>query len=639
MKRCPTIPFLIIGIGLFLGFEIMPSMAAVSSENSSQDKVSSPSPSKTEVPKNVRQMLDYKMKSEMLDRRMISEYRRKMARAASKAYITLWNLNKMDDHLRSSVDRSVDKAKERESMWNKAEFLWSDERKQKILDQIIQDILTDFAPHYNRFMDEFTSQMEGIYSSHMSDFQQRLFKGKAGLGLHVPGSEGLLKAGLEGARANFESEQQYKLAGLKTEFEVGVSSVKIGLGVGAVTYLLLRKMIKRILLKKATGVVGRKLTSFVTGPLGVAVAIGTIAYDIYDIGITLWKVPDKIADNVYDALQKGYSMDARKEMSSICGQAGEEQIKVFVRYAKEYDYILERLAFDNCPSYTNLTRKMTESELNQFALTLYTLSLRSHRDICWLVNELGFEIKTMPSTEALCMVKLVGCTSPSRTAGWAQLAPNEMCRLTESVPLRILCALEPDQNSLDAVNRIGMMNERAKNVAALVNPDKVVWLVQNINIHQVGVILTTPDSVQKVEDTISALAQITPIVRDDNAIKLAGEYAIVRRVLTEGLPKGEQAQREKLKEWELEITGGAGFISAGFWLKALKDPVWFSKQYPVAALIFYLVLGLLVLKFTWWVMPRRRNTRRKVVIREVPVDAKKVTHKRKEESAPFDNKS
>jgi hypothetical protein len=639
MKRCSMIPSLIIGICLFLCSGIIPSMAEVSSEDSSRDKVSSSSPTKTEVPENVRQMLDYKMKSEMLDRRLISEYRRRMAIAASKTYITLWNLNKMDNHLRDSVDRSVDKAKERESMWNKAEFLWSDERKQKILDQIIEDILTDFAPHYNRFMEEFTSQMEAIYSSHMDDFQHRLFKGKAGLGLHVPGSDGLLKAGLEGARANFESEQQYKLAGLKKEFDIGVSGVKIGLGVGAVTYLLLRKMIKRILLKKATGVLGRKLTSFITGPLGVAIAIGTIAYDIYDIGITLWKVPDKIADNVYDALQKGYSVDARKEMSSICGQAGEEQIKVFVRYAKEYDHILERLAFDNCPSYTNLTRKMTDSELNQFALTLYTLSLRSHRDICWLVNELGPEIKAMPSTEALCMVKLVGCTSPSRTARWAQLVPNEMCRITESVPLQILCALEPNPNALDAVNRIGMLNERAKNVAALVNPEKVVWLVRNLNSHQVGVILTTPDSVQKVEDTISALAQVTPVVRDDNALKLAGEYALVRRVLTEGLPKGEQAQREKLKEWELEITGGAGLISAGFWLKAMKDPVWFSKQYPVAALIFYLMLGLLVLKFAWWIMPRRQKTRHKVVIREVPVEAKRIAHKRKEESAPSDNKS
>lgn len=590
------------------------------------------------TPKKVKELFNFKLRSEMLDQSLTQKYRQDITDMAIELYSTLWNTNELDDILKDSVSRAVNNAKEKESTWNKAKFLWSDDTKQRVLDEIIANTLTNFGPHYDRFLNDFSSNMQKEITTHLQDFQMKLFEGKAKLGLDIPGSRGLLKAGLERAQANFKNEEENRLDNLKKEFETEISGLQVGTGVTAVIYLVLRKKIKDKLLKKAGGVLGRKLVSIAAGPAGWILAIVTLGYDAYDITTTIWNVPEKISENLYLTFKHGYSENAKSEISAICGQAGEEHIKIFVRFAKEYDLVCERLAFDNCPAYINLVKNDTEAGRNQFAFNLYTVSNRTGRDICWLVKELGPEIRGMSTSESLCMIKLLTCASPAITAKWAQLAPNELCYLTESVPLTILCALEPNPTSLETVKKVASLSSKAKNIASKISPEKVVWLVHNLSVHRSTVILTTPDSIQKVEDTISALTEIAPALRDEWAGRLASDYKLVRRVVTEGLSPAEREQNEVLKNWTLEETEGEAFFSISFWLKALKSPIWFTKQLPVLAAILYLVLALIVFRVYRWLFPRKQRDKQPKAVQDIPNKTKKIQIDTKDEKAVLDNK-
>jgi hypothetical protein len=397
-------------------------------------------------------------------------------RTMEDLYQQVWYNQSMDDALEKAVNDAVNDAKNKFGNWTKIKFLYNSESQKEIQDYILYKIMNRFTYDYEIFMDNFLTIYTGEVKGIMEAYAKELKDLRMNEAQFLAGYREISNQALDPVMAAVAAGMD--MPNIPAVFSGGNL---IGTG-SAFSLFALRKVLQRSIQKKIVGKLasglGQKVLGLTRGPVGWVVTIGLVGRDIYDIGKTVWNVPEKLAEHFNDSLREAYFDNAPDGVWDSVSLDVKNLIDSVPAMMASYDIAVQELTV--CEDYRDLAESLPPSDQDLLLKKLLLLKNRTGADFCRIAGTLGAPVSQISTGNIFCVAAAMNEMSLEIVSQWLHKTGNDFCKLRE-LPDEAWTKYSSTLENIDILRWLSGLPKNFQKIGAALPQETARWMMTNLN--------------------------------------------------------------------------------------------------------------------------------------------------------------
>ena len=524
----------------------------------------------------LQQTVDYKDKVDKVSDSLFRDYMNRSHKRLEDLYRSMWVQKHMDRKLKQAVSYAVNEVKEGTSFLSKLKLFHDKDSQERMIQNVFEKCMIRFSKPYENFIESFIEVFSRAALKDLKSFSKTLKRSRVKEARFVSGHNALAEIQLEPLLTQIGAATQIP----EIKLPAGISQFKGTMGLAGLYGFkkLFAKRIKRQLVKKGLRAVGAKAITFLEGPVGWAIGIVLVGFDIWNIGKEVSIIPEKLESSFYASFRKTYFVLAPNSLWKMISPVMEKKLDNVVLVMNSFDEIVQQLSL--CPSYRGITSGLSEKQCDILAKKLLLLEKRiGNVDLCRLVETLGPVLSRVSPRHISCIAKAGTTMNLEKMAKWLELVGKEFCILRR-LPEGVWNKYDPSPENIDVMRWLSNLPRGCQMVAADLSPDTAKWIMRNLDSTQ-QILLFKGRSADEIEREAGRQTSLSPEER--------------------GIPRKKLSKKGFFDDAKIQLSALAGA------LPGLHTLVWVGGSIVgVSLLVLALRWVSWVIRGLFYIFPKRK---------------------------------